>query len=337
MKNLIRSTAIAIAAVATPLAAQDVTLKVHHFMSEASVLHAEVLVPFKTQVETASDGRIAVELYASMSLGGRPGDLYDQAADGAADIILTLPGYTAGRFNRTEVFELPFLMSDTVAGSQAFYDLVASDLQNDEYDETHILSAWVHSPGQIHSEDPIATLEDLSGREMRGPTRVVTDLLGELGATPVGMPLPLIPENLSKGVISGAALPWEITPSIRMAELVSNHTQFGEGNVFYTATFVLAMNLDVYEDMPDDMRAILDDATGKTMSENAGTVMVAADVAGRAAAAANNVITLDDAEITRWVDASAPVYDRWIERATEQGFDGAAAIEQARDLIDANE
>ena len=337
MNPLFRSTAFALIAYAAPLAAQDVTLKVHHFMSETSVLHAEVLIPFEEAIEATSGGRIEIELYASMSLGGRPGDLYDQAADGAADIILTLPGYTAGRFNRTEVFELPFLMSDTIAGSKAFYELVATDLQNGEYDETHILSAWLHSPGQIHAEDPVATLEDLSGREMRGPTRVVTDLLGELGATPVGMPLPLIPENLSKGVISGAALPWEITPSIRMAELVSNHTQFGDGNVFYTATFVLAMNLDVYDDLPDDLRAILDDATGKAMAELAGTVMVSADEAGRAVASENKIITLDATETARWIKASAPVYDRWIERANGEGFDGIAAITQARDLIAANQ
>lgn len=339
MARLIHATALAaaLAASASSLVAQEVTLKVHHFMSDRSVLHTDVLVPFETAVEEASQGRIDIELYASMSLGGGAPDLYDQAADGAVDIILTLPGYTAGRFNQAEVFELPFLMGDTVAGSKAFYDFMASDLQDAEFDETHILSAWVHSPGQLHSETPITALEDLTGLEMRGPTRVVTDLLGELGAIPVGMPLPLIPENLSKGVISGAALPWEITPAIRLAELVDNHTQFPDGTVFYTATFVLAMNLDVYDDLPDDLRAILDDATGKAMAELAGTVMVGADTPGRQAASSNTLITFDETETARWVDAAAPVYDRWVERAAEEGFDGQAVIGQARALIDANQ
>ncbi len=322
---------------ASSVAAQDVTLKVHHFMSDRSVLHTDVLVPFETAVEAASGGRIDIELYASMSLGGGAPDLYDQAADGAVDIILTLPGYTAGRFNQSEVFELPFLMNDTVAGSKAFYDYVASDLQDAEFDETHVLSAWVHSPGQLHSETPINTLEDLAGLEMRGPTRVVTDLLGELGAIPVGMPLPLIPENLSKGVISGAALPWEITPAIRLAELVENHTQFPDDTVLYTATFVLAMNLDVYDDLPDDLRGILDDATGKTMAELAGTVMVGADEAGRTVAADNAIVTLDADEVARWADAAKPVYDRWIARAEEEGFDGQSVIDQARALIADNQ
>lgn len=328
--------AAAFSTAAVTAAAQDVTLRVHHFMAETSGLHADMLVPFKQSIEAASDGRIEIELFASMALGGGPADLYDQAADGAVDIILTLPGYTAGRFNRTEVFELPFLMDDTVAGSKAFYDLVDAELQDGEYDETHILSAWVHSRGHLHSEEPIRTLDDLSGMEMRGPTRVVTDLLGELGAIPVGMPLPLIPENLSKGVISGAALPWEITPSIRLAELVTNHTVIEEGPALYTATFILAMNLDAYEEMPDDLRAILDAETGKAMSEFAGTVMRNRDQVGRDAAAGNTFIELDEAELARWVDAAAPVYDRWVERAAEDGFDGQAAIDQARALIAAN-
>ncbi|MEL6959775.1 MAG: TRAP transporter substrate-binding protein [Pseudomonadota bacterium] len=339
MTPLLRSvlSAAAMLGAASSVAAQDVTLRVHHFMSEASGLHADMLVPFKESIEEASDGRIEIELFAAMSLGGTPPDLYDQAADGAVDIILTLPGYTSGRFNRTEVFELPFLMDDTVAGSKAFYDLVEAELQDGEYDETHILSAWVHSRGHLHAETPIRSLEDLSGLEMRGPTRMVTDLLGELGAIPVGMPLPAIPENLSKGVISGAALPWEITPSIRLAEMVTNHTVIEEGPALYTATFILAMNIDAYEDMPDDLRAILDAETGKAMAEFAGNVMRDRDQVGRDAAAANTFIELDDAELARWVDAAAPVYDRWVERATEEGFDGQAAIDQARALIEANQ
>lgn len=317
--------------------AQDVTIRIHHFMSEKAPLHSQMLMPFAERVEAASDGRIKIELFSSMSLGGRPGDLYDQAVDGAVEAVLTLPGYTSGRFNRTEVFELPFIMEDQTATSKAFWDLVDSELQEAEYDEVQVLSAWVHGPGVIHSKEPITKLEDLGGKEIRGPTRVVTDLFGELGALPVGMPLPLIPENLSKGVISGAALPWEVTPSIRLAELVSNHTEFGGGKAIYTATFVLAMNRDVYDDMPDDLRAILDAETGKAMSDFASNVMGNADAFGRSKAEGNNIITLDEAEVARWIEASKPVYERWIARASEEGFDGEAAIAQARDLIAANQ
>ncbi len=320
-----------------PAFGEDITLRVHHFMSQSSSLHDKMLVPFAKKIEQASNGRIKVELFASMSLGGRPSDLYDQAVDGAVDIILTLPGYTAGRFNRSEVFELPFMMQDSVATSKAFWDLIDQDLQHEEFEEVRILSAWVHGPGVLHSKEPITQLEDLAGKEIRGPTRVVTDLLGELGAIPVGMPLPKIPENLSKGVISATALPWEITPSIRLTELVTNHTELSGDKALYTAVFILAMNLDTYEAMPSDLKAILDKQTGKVMAEFAGQVMASSDAIGRNQAVERNIVILDQDEVTRWVDAAQPVYERWIERAQEKGFDGKAAIKQAQKLIRANQ
>lgn len=322
---------------ATLSQAQEVTIRIHHFMSQRAPLHSQFLMPFAEKVAEASDGRIKIELFDSMSLGGRPGDLYDQAVDGAVEAVLTLPGYTPGRFNRTEVFELPFIMQDSVATSKAFYDLIDSDLQDAEFDEVKVLAGWVHGPGVIHSDTPINSLADLVGQEMRGPTRLVTDLLSELGATPVGMPLPKIPENLSKGVISGAVVPWEVTPSIKLAELVQNHTELAGDRALYTAVFVLAINWDVYESIPDDLRAILDQETGKALSEIAGEVMVAADAFGRTKADDNNIIVLDEAEVANWVEASKPVYERWIARAADNGFDGQAAIDQANALITANQ
>ncbi|WP_298854657.1 TRAP transporter substrate-binding protein [uncultured Ruegeria sp.] len=339
MNRVLKTTiaALVLASAATTAMSQEVTIRVHHFMSQKAPLHSKFLVPFSEQVAEASDGRIKVEIFDSMSLGGRPGDLYDQAVDGAVEAVLTLPGYTSGRFNRAEVFELPFIMQDSVATSKAFYDLIETELQDGEFEEAKILAGWVHGPGVIHSEEPIAKLEDLAGKEMRGPTRLVTDLLGELGATPVGMPLPKIPENMSKGVISGAVIPWEVVPSIKLQELVPNHTELSGDRALYTAVFVLAMNWDVYEGLPDDLRAILDEQTGKALSEFAGQVMVDADAGGRGTAEANNIIKLDEAEVARWIEAAQPVYDRWVERASGEGFDGQAAIDQARDLISDNQ
>lgn len=339
MKSFLKASLVAsvLAGSVTVANAQDVTIRIHHFMSQKAPLHSKFLVPFADRVAEASAGRIRVEVFDSMSLGGRPVDLYDQAADGAVEAVLTLPSYSTGRFNESEVFELPFLMQDTVATSKAFYDLIESELQDGEFEDTKILAGWVHGPGIIHSKEPISRKEDLAGQELRGPTRLVTELLTELGATPVGMPLPQIPENLSKGVISGALLPWEVTPSIKLAELVGNHTEMSGDRSLYTAAFVLAMNWDAYEGMPEDLRAILDAQTGKVLSAMAGQVMLEADEFGRKVAEKNNYITLDEAEVARWIEASQPIYDRWVERASEKGFDGQSAIDQAKALIASNQ
>ena len=334
MKKLILAAA-GLLLTTTAAAAQEVTLRLHHFMGEKAPLHGKMMVPLAAAIEEASEGRMTVEVFSGMSLGGRRVISMTRPLT-ARSISLTLPGYTAGRFNRSEVFELPFMMKDPVATAEAYYDLITEELQDGEFEETKILTSWVHGPGVLHSKEPISSLEDMVGQEMRGPTRVVTDLLGELGATPVGMPLPLIPENLSKGVISGTVLPWEVTPSIRLAELVSNHTELSGDTSLYTAVFIMAMNWDSYEGLPDDLRQILDDHTGKGLAASTAQVMLDADAGGRNVASGNTFITLDGAEVERWKAAAQPVVDRWVTRAGEMGFDGEAAIAQARALIDAN-
>jgi len=317
---------------------QEVTLRLHQFLPPVSTIPAQILRPWAEQVEQASQGRIQIQHFDSMSLGGRPSDLIDQARDGVVDLSMSLVGYTSGRFPRTEVFELPFMMKDPVATSQAFWDLVSTDLQNNEYKDMKVLAAWVHSPGVIHSSEPIASLQDMKGKTLRGPTRVITNLLAELGGTPVGMPLPAIPESLSKGVIDSTVIPWEVTPTIRLTELLSHHTEFSGSEALYTATFVLVMNKAKYDALPDDLKAVLDAQSGKSLSAMAGQVMLDADAPARQIAmdAGNTIITLDEAEVARWKAASQPVIDSWVAEMNDKGIDGRALVSTARELINAN-
>lgn len=318
--------------------AQEVTLRLHQFLPPVAVVPSKILKPWGEALNKASDGRIVIEHFDAMSLGGRPPALMDQARDGVVDMTMTVVGYTPGRFPRTEVFELPFMMTNPIATSAAFWDYVESDLQATEYKDVKVLGAWVHGPGLIHSSDPISSLEDMKGKVLRGPTRVITDMLSELGAEPVGMPLPAIPESLSKGVIDSTVIPWEVTPSIRLTELVKNHTEFSGDEALYTATIVLVMNKAKYESMPADLRAILDAEAGKKLSEFAAQVMWDWDAPAReiAVKAGNNIITLDEAEVARWKAASAPVVDRWVALMAEKGVDGQATIAKARALIAKN-
>lgn len=315
--------------------AQEMTLRLHQFLPPVATVPKEILKPWGERLAAASGGRINIQHFDAMSLGGRPPELMDQARDGVVDMSMTVVGYTPGRFPRTEVFELPFMMRDPIATSLAFWEMVETDFQDNEYSDMKVLGAWVHGPGVIHSNDPITKLEDMAGKTLRGPTRVINDMLSELGATPVGMPLPAIPEGLSKSVINGTVIPWEVTPSIRLTELVTNHTEFSGPEALYTATIVLVMNKAKYEALPDDLRAILDAESGAKLSEFAAQVMFDFDKPGRdiAEAAGNTIISLDEAEVARWKEAAQPVIARWVAEMEERGIDGQALIDRATSLI----
>lgn len=314
--------------------AQEVTLKMHQFLPPQANVPKLILDVWADNVEKASDGRIKVNHFPSMQLGGKPPELMDQAIDGVADIVWTVVGYTPGRYPRTEVFELPFMMTDAGAASRAYWQMFNKHMKDTEFKDLKILGTWVHGPGNIHSKNPIRKVSDLAGVKVRGASRTVTRMLEKFGATSVGMPVPAVPEALSKGVIDATTIPWEVTAALKIPELVKNHTEFSN-KALYTVTFVLAMNKAKFESLPDDLKKVIDDNSGEEFSVFAGTTQASSDGPARekAVAAGNNIITLTDAEVAEWQAAAQPVYGDWIAEMKEKGIDGEALISEAQELI----
>lgn len=332
----IAGAAFAVGMGATAAMAQDVTLRMHQFLPPQANVPKLVLDVWADKVEAASEGRIKVERYASMQLGGTPPELMDQAIDGVADIVWTVVGYTPGRYPSTEVFELPFMVTDARAASSAYWQMFESHMKDTEFKDVHILGTWVHGPGLLHTNKEIRTPADMQGMKIRGGSRLANQLLEITGATPVGMPVPAIPEGLSKGVIDGTTIPWEVTSALKVPELVKNHTEF-TGSALYTLTFVLAMNKDKYESLPDDLKKVIDDNSGLEFSIFAGGTQADSDGPARQIAVdlGNNIVTLNEEETAVWRETSQPIYDTWVADMKEKGIDGQALIDEAKSLMDA--
>lgn len=321
---------------ATSVMAQEVTLRMHQFLPPQANVPKLVLDVWADAVEEDSNGRIKVERYPSMQLGGSPPELMDQAIDGVADIVWTVVGYTPGRYPSTEVFELPFMVTNARAASSAYWQMFEKHMKDSEFQDVHILGTWVHGPGMIHVNKEVRTPGDMEGLKIRGGSRLVNSLLEKMGSTPVGMPVPAVPEGLSKGVIDGTTIPWEVTAALKVPELVEYHTEF-DGNALYTLTFVLAMNKDRYESLPDDLKQVIDENSGLEFSIFAGGTQADADGPARKLAVdrGNNIITVSGDELAAWRDVAQPIYDEWVADMNSKGIDGQALIDEARALMEA--
>jgi len=131
---------VAVAALlATGAVAQEVTLKLHQFLPAQANVPKLILDVWANNIEKDSGGRIKVDRFPSMQLGGAPPELMDQAIDGVADVIWTVVGYTPGRFPSTEVFELPFMVSDARAASYAYWKMFESHMKDAEFKDVHVL------------------------------------------------------------------------------------------------------------------------------------------------------------------------------------------------------
>jgi TRAP-type transport system periplasmic protein len=317
-----------------PALAQNTTLRFHQMLPPQAAIPANAIKPWAEKVEKESGGRIKVQLFPSMQLGGKPPELFDQAKDGVVDVIWTVLGYTPGRFPKSEVFELPFSSGDAESSSRAFWEYVQKNAQ-DEFKDVKLIAVHTHGPGLFHSKEPITKLEDLKGMKVRGGSRVINIMLEQLGATPVGLPVPAVGEALSKGVIAATTIPWEVTPALKVTQIVKNHTGFTGAKGLYTQTFAVAMNKASYDKLPPDLKKVIDANSGIETAAAFGRAMDEGDRTGLdiAKKAGNNIVTLDAAETNRWQRAAAGVRATWYREVGAKGIDGPKLAAEAEALI----
>jgi len=318
--------------------AQEVTLRIHHPLPPPSTAHAKFLTPWTQKVERECGGKLRFQIFPSMQLGGTPVQLYDQAKDGVVDMVWTVLGYTPGRFQALEVFELPFMTRSAQGSSRALWEYAqANGVFAGELKDVRPLALHVHDEGVIHTTSrPIRTLADFKGLKLRGPTRLTTKMLQSFGATPVGMPVTQVAEALSKGVIDGAIVPWEIVPAIKVQELTKYHSETDpKSRALYTATFVFAMNRASYERLPADARRCIDANSGAELSAWIGKVWDESSVGARKLALdrGNTFYTIPSAELASWDKASAGVVDEWSKEAAAKGLNPPALLRSAKELI----
>jgi len=330
---------VALGLSATSAFAQEVTLRFQHFVSPASANPTYFMQPWADTIEAQSNGRIKVELYPFMQLGGSAPSQFDLIRDGAIDGGWVIPGYQPNRFPEAEAMELPFMTTKSGEEASAAAWQFTQDYLMDDFADVHVIAAHMHGPGIVHKRGaPIETVEDFAGLKLRGPSRPATLLLEELGATPIGMPVPQFPEALSRGVVDGGVITWEMSPSLKLDELTDSHTNVAGNQALYNLYFIWAMNKDVYEGMPDDLRAIIDANSGMMASKWAGRAHDTGDVVGRdlMAAGGNTIAELSVEETTRIITIGTEVTDAWIAEMDAKGYDGAALVAAAQAAVTQN-
>ena len=341
MKRLTRCLMVTVAAItfgtsAAFAAADVVTFKVSHFMATSSNFHRLILLPWCDKISKESGGKLKCQIYPSMQLGGSPPQLFDQAVDGVADIMETIPTYQAGRFTKSEVFELPFLVKSAEKASPALWDYIQKNAL-DEYKGVKLLFVNLHDGNQMHfGKKSVKNLEDLKGLKLRAPSRIASRTLAALGVIPVQIPMPSVPEAVAKGVVDGASIPWEISTSIKLQEICKTHTETGPKHAKHAnSIFVFAMNAARYNSLPPELKKVIDQNSGVETSRWAGKILDGTTVAARKIAQDrhNTFNVLSDAEYSRWAKATERVDDEWIKEVNAKGGNGKALLDDARALL----
>ncbi|MDD2605867.1 MAG: TRAP transporter substrate-binding protein, partial [Desulfobacteraceae bacterium] len=170
---------------------------------------------WKTEVEKRTAGKVTVNTFPGGTLLGAK-EMMDGVIAGQADIGCLCMAYQPGRFVVTNATGLPVGIPDARTGSLVLLDLF-NKYQPEEFSQVKVLALFTTAQSNIMSKAAVRSLEDLQGLSLRG-SGPAAQVLGALGANPVGMPMSDTPEALQKGVIKGLLSSLEVMKDFKYAE-----------------------------------------------------------------------------------------------------------------------
>jgi TRAP-type transport system periplasmic protein len=314
---------------------QEVTLRVHSFLPPVANPMKHWVYPWAEKVQKDSNGRIKVQVFPSMQLGGKAEQLLTQVRDGVVDVAWALPGFTPGVMPKLEIFELPFLHRSTNATVRALQEYVPKHMKKD-FEPYHVLLVHCHAGALFMTKDPINKVEDFQGMKLRSYSRTNAWILEALGAAPLQVALPELAPMLSKGTVTGSILPYEIAPSVKMQDLTDYFTTLAPPQPrLSTAIFTFLMNKQKYESLPPDLKKVIDNNSGANIVAQAIEVWDRIEVEGEKAMrekSKNKFVSLSAAETAKFKAKVQPVFDRFVKLLDDSGDNGKQILAEVEAL-----
>jgi TRAP-type C4-dicarboxylate transport system substrate-binding protein len=313
----------------TPAASQEVTLRLHTFLPPVANPVKHFMVPWAEKIAKDSNGRIKVQIYPAMQLGGKPEQLLQQVRDGVVDVVWSLPGFTPGVMPKLEIFELPFLHRSTKATVMALQDYTAKYMKED-FAPYHVLVVNAHAGALFMTKDPINKVEDFEGMKLRSYSRTNAWILEALGAVPLQVALPELVPMLNKGTVSGSILPYEIAPAVKMQDLTNYFTTLAPPQPrLSTAIFTFLMNKQKYESLPPDLKKVIDENSGSKLAAQTIEIWDRIELDGEKvmrSKAKNKFVSLSPEETAKFKKKVQPVFDRFVDLLDKSGANGKQVL-----------
>ncbi len=283
------------------------------------------LVVFKNFVESASNGKIAVELFIGTQLCSNGAECLQGVADGSIDVYISTSGGASGIFPFVQVLDLPYLMSDdrvaeaALANGTGFMNTM-KEMTLAASDDTIRLMTVGNTGGWrnfANTQRRVMSPSDMDGLKIR---TVVADLPQELvralGASPTPIPWPELFTSFQTGVVEGSKNGITDIMGMKFPDAGLQYVTL-DGHAYMGALWF--MNNAAFTGMPEEMRRVVVDGFYQLQqatfaSPKRKSIQAYADfVAG-----GGDLYVPTPDEKAAFRDAAAPVYD-WFNSNVEGG------------------
>jgi TRAP-type C4-dicarboxylate transport system substrate-binding protein len=272
--------------------------------------------PWIKQVEGDAPGTVEIKLFPGGSIATFR-TVYDRLLNGVVDIAFGTFGEIGDQYPRTSVWSLPFEAPRASIAGLAVWRLYESGVISEEYGKVKPLAVLGFGTAGIHTNQPIAKVEDMQGLKIVAMSRVSGDGVSLSGGAPVTMTPAELYSSLQRGLAAGVAFTWPGVDTFKIGEVTKYHVDvpFGMSGGYYF------MNKDSYAKLPIEVRAAVDKHSGRAFAHMMSKAVETVDdeSLARVMAMPNQThVKLDPAAQARWKARLQPMTDEWV-KATPDG------------------
>lgn len=300
------------------------------FFAPAGTFPAKQMAHWVAEVEKRTKGKVKVKMFPSGTLLGAR-EMYDGVAKGVADIGLGAPSYDPGRFPLSSGVSLPVGFSSATVGSRVLWELT-QEFKPKEFEQFKVIAMFTSEPSYIMSRTPVRNAENLKGMKLRAVSTGVP-VLKALGAAPVGMPMPDVPQAVQTAVIDGLMTGRDVLKDFKLAGPLKYVTDYP--NV--VVTFAAVMDRKRWDRLPSDVQKTIEDLapemaiwTGHLLDDE----VIKDTLEWSRKEEGLQIVSLDAGERARWDAKLKPLEDEWIAKMTEKGLPAKQYMNRLHELRD---
>lgn len=309
--------------------AQQINLT-YAFFAPAGTFPAKQMAHWADEVNKRTGGKVKVQTFPGGTLLGAR-EMYDGVSKGVADIGLGSPSYDPGRFPLTSGVSLPVGFPNATVASRTLWQLT-QEFQPKEYEDFKVIAMFTTEPGYIMSKTPVANAADLNGMKLRAAGTGVP-VLSALGAAPIGMAMPEVPQAVQTGVINGTMTSREVLKDFKLAETLKYVTDYPT----VVVSFAAVMDRKRWEKLPADVQKVIEELgpemavwTGKYHDqENVGGALEWGKTQHKL-----QIVPVAADERARWDAKLKPMEEKWIAEMNAKGLPAARYLARLGELRD---
>jgi TRAP-type C4-dicarboxylate transport system substrate-binding protein len=283
-------------------------------------------------IEKATAGRITVTVFAANTLSP-PMQVYDNTVKGVVDVGTCLLAYSPGRLPLSEVLQQPLGYRNGYQASKlgnAYY----KKFKPKEFDDVQVMFLHGAAPGFIFTKNPVKSTADVKGLRIKANAENA-DIVRNLGASPVTMPVSETYDALSRGVVDGCLFPIEALQGFKIAEVIK--TVIENYGMSYMTSMYCIMNKGRWNALsPADQKAI--EKINDEYNEKFGKKWVELDNKAKEFAKGKGVTFLPVSKEDEAATAQKmkPILDAYVKMAKSKGLPGDEALKFCQDFLKNN-